>query len=213
MANHLRLSAFANSAPNIDGLEWQVYSTRLDETDSFEDLFNPTYWKHHAGGTHSLRELDKVRLIAADKSFDVEITIDEIVPGGAKIRLLGGMLPLKYHGMHSDEIRNILTKNEAEFEVVKLTSDGKAIPRVEQLATGWRVIGNENEVVEHSIKSKSVADNRLDRYLREISLRMPTPAEAHAHAEDIRARELEQQRAIAKKSPSPGHRPAKAEAA
>ena len=213
MANHLRLSAFANSAPNIDGLEWQVYSTRLEETDSFEDLFNPTFWKHHANGTHALREMDQVRLIAADKSFDVRITIDELVPGGAKISILYGKLPLKYHGMHSDEIRNILTKDESEFEVVRLTQDGKSVPRVEQLATGWRVIGNENDVIEHSIKSKTAADNRLDRYLRELSLRMPTPAEAHAHAELIRARELEQARATAKKSPTPGRAPVKAEAA
>ena len=213
MANHLRLSAFANSAANLSGLEWQVFSTQLEEHESFEDLFNPTFWKHHASGTHALRELDKVRILAADKSFDVEVTIDELVPGGAKIRLLNGMLPLKYHGMHSSEIRDILTKNEAEFEVVKLNQDGKSIPRVEQLPTGWRVIGNENEVIEHSIKAKSAADSRLDRYLRELSLRMPTPAEAHAHAEGIRARELEQARATAKKAPTTGRHPLKSEAA
>ena len=213
MANHLRLSAFANSAANISGLEWQVYSTRLEEHESFEDLFNPTFWKHHASGTHALREMDVVRLVSADRSFDVWLTIDELVPGGAKISILFGKLPLKYHGMHSDEIRGALTKNEADFEVVKLTREGKSVPRVEQLPTGWRVIGNENDVIEQGIKSKTAADNRLDRYLRELSLRMPTPAEAHAHSQAILARETEQAQATARKAPSPGRQPARAEAA
>lgn len=206
MAKHLRHSAFANTAANISGLEWQVYSTQLEETEAFEDLFNPSFWRHHASGIHTLRERDFVRVLAADESWDVIVTIDKLVPGGATIKLYAGIPPLKYHGMHFSEIRELLTKSEDDFECVRLDRIGKPIPRVEQLASGWRVVGNDNEVVEQGIRSKTHADNQLDRYLRQLGLRMPTPAEAAQHKSDIEAREAEQAKAIARKSPATGPR-------
>ena len=211
MAKHLRHNAFANSAANISGLEWQVYSTTLAETESFEDLFAPSFWRHHAVGR--LQEKDKLRVFAHDGSWDVELTVDKIIAGGALIRLYGGIVPAKFHGLHSDEIREMLTKDEASFDVCKLDHNGRPLPRVEQLeATGWRVVGNDNEVVEQGLRSKTLADNRLDKYLRDLGLRFPTPAESSEHVSHLRAREAEQLAATARKSPDIGRRPKQAAA-
>lgn len=199
MARHLRHNAFANSTANISGLEWQIYSTTLDEGDSFEDLFQPGFWRHHASGR--LHQGDEIRVRAADSSFDVYVTVRDIVPGGAQMDFSHGRLPAKYHGMHSDEIRDLLMKDETQFEVVKMDREGKPIPRIEQLPTGWRVVGNDNEVVEHSIRSKAAADNRFDKYLRDLALRMPTPAEMAAHKAEHEARDAEQSKATHRKSP------------
>jgi hypothetical protein len=204
MTKHLRHNAFQNNAANRDGLETQEYLTVLGETETFEDLFDPSFWRHHATGR--LKDLDVLRVRAADGSFDVFVTVERIIPGGAEIHVLSGRLPAKYHGMHSFEIRELLTKDEADFEIVKMNQDGRAVPRVEQLATGWRVVGNDNEVVDKDMKSKTLADNRLERYLRDLMLRMPTPAEAAAHKSAIEAREAEQLAAIARKSATPGRR-------
>ena len=204
MAKHLRHNAFQNNAANRDGLETQEYLTTLGETETFEDLFDPSFWRHHATGR--LKDLDVIRVRAADASFDVFVTVERVIPGGAEIQFLHGRLPLKYHGLHAHEIREALSKDEADFECVKLNQDGRAVPRVEQLPTGWRVVGNDNEIVEKDLKSKTLADNRLDRYLRELNLRMPTPAEMANHRTAIEQREAEQLAAIARKSPASGKR-------
>ena len=205
MAKHHRHDAFENNAPNRDGLQTQEYLTTLAETDTFEDMFNPTFWLHHTRGR--FRPLDVLRVRGSDGSFDVFITIENIIPGGgAEIEYLYGRLPIKYHGLHASEIKSLLVKDEADFEVVRLNQDGKPVPRVEQLATGWRVIGNDNEVVDKELRSKTIADNRLERYLREVHLRFPSPAEMAAHKTAVEAREAEQLAAIARKSPAPGRR-------
>ena len=205
MVKHLRHNAFENNAANRDGLQTQEYLTILGETETFEDLFDPGFWRHHTTGR--LKDLDVLRVRAADGSFDVFITVEQVIPGGAEIHYLYGRPPIKYHGLHAHEIREALTKNEADFEVVRMNQDGKPVPRVEQLPTGWRVIGNENEIVDKELKSKTQADNRLERYLRELNLRFPSPAESAAHKTAIQAREAEQLAAIARKSASPSRRP------
>ena len=202
MAKHLRHSAFQNSAANISGLEWQVYSTVLEETDSFDDVFQPSFWRHHSAGTHTLNENDLVRVIAHDGSFDFLVTVREVIPGGLVVSFYTGRVPHAYHGMHADDIRDVFLKNEAEFDLVKLDNAGRPIPRVEQLATGWRVVGNDSEVVEHSIRSKSQAEHKFDRYLRDLKLRLPTPAESAQHKQAITDREAEQTKATQRKSPN-----------
>lgn len=186
MAKHLKLNAWENSSPNMGGQQWQIYHTVLDETDFFEDLWAPSYWKHFATGTKQLNEGDIVRIKGSDNSFDIMVSIEERVPGGLNVEYYAGRLPVEYKGLHASEIREVFAKDETQFDVVKMDAAGKPVPRLEHLpATQWRVLGNDNEVVAQDIKSKREADNRFEKYLRDMRLRMPTPIEAAVHKTDM----------------------------
>jgi hypothetical protein len=132
-----------------------------------------------------LIEGDIVRVIAADRSFDVDVTVDKIVHGGIEISLRGGRVPVEFKGFHSDEIREVFKRDESQFEVVRM-ANGKPLPRVEYMdrLDSYRVVGNDNDVIEDAIKAKGKAEARLERYLREARLRLPTEAEAAKHRED-----------------------------
>jgi hypothetical protein len=201
MTKQLRMNAFQNSAPNIGGQEWQIYSTVLEETDSFEDIFIPSWWKHYTTGQTALRELSMVRLVAEDHSFDVFVTIRKIQPGGAVVEYLFGKLPPQHQGATSEDLSAKFVKNPEDFAVVNLDRMGKPHTRVEYLpATHWRVIGNDNEVVEKDIKSKAAADSRLEKYLYDMSLRLPSPAEQAAHVKSIADKEAEQSKVNARRA-------------
>ena len=164
MANHLKQDAWRNFSPNLSGQEWGWYSTVLGDGASFEDLFVPGFWKHHASGPKALIEGDIIRVRAADRTFDVDLTVETLVPGGINVSLRGGRVPVEFKGFHYDEIRDIFKKDESEFELVKL-ANGRAVPRVEYMdrLDNYRVIGNDNDVIEDGIKAKGKADARLER--------------------------------------------------
>lgn len=185
MGKHLKLDAWKNFSPNFAGHEWSCYYTVLDADVSFEDLFVPSFWKHHASGTRALIEGDLIRVVAADRSFDVDMTVDRVIPGGIEVSLRGGRVPKEFKGFHYDEIREIFKKDESQFDLVKMDHEGKALPRVEWMERLqiYRVVGNDNDVIETDIKAKSKADARLEKYLRELRLRMPTEDERLRHKE------------------------------
>jgi hypothetical protein len=190
MARYLKQDAWKNFAPNLGGQEWGIYSTVLDADVTFEDLFVPGFWKHHASGPRALVEGDIVRMRACDRTFDVDVTVEKVIPGGIVVSLRGGRVPRQYKGFHQDEIREIFAKDESEFELVKMDQEGKPVPRIEwmeRLAV-YRVVGNDNDVIEAEIKAKSKADDRLDKYLRELRLRMPDTDEQARHREEQLAR-------------------------
>lgn len=191
MAKHLKQDAWKNFSPNFGGQEWQLYSTVLDADIAFEDLFVPGFWKHFASGTKALIEGDIVRLRAADRSFDVDMSVEKVMPGGLEMRLRGGRVPREFKNLHYDEITEVFAKDESEFELVKMDHEGKPLPRVEWMEKLgiYRVIGNDNDVIEREVKAKSKADDRLDKYLRDLRLRMPTAEESakHKEAEAVRA--------------------------
>lgn len=190
MAKYLKADAWKNFSPNLGGQEWGMYSTVLDANASFDDLFVPAFWKHHASGTHALIEGDLVRVRASDRSFDVDMAVERVVPGGLEVSLRGGRVPIEFKGMHSDEIREIFAKDESEFDVTGMDHDGKPVPRVEWMERlqVYRVIGNDNDVIETDIKAKRKADDRLDKYLRELRLRLPTQDEMAKHKEEQAAK-------------------------
>jgi hypothetical protein len=208
MARYLKQDAWKNFSPNFGGQEWGIYSTVLDSGVAFEDLFVPSFWKHHASGTRALVEGDIVRVRAPDGAFDVFVTVEKLVPGGITVSLMSGRVPREYKGFHQDEIREIFAKDESEFDVVKMDHEGKPVVRVEwmeRLQT-YRVVGNDNDVIEADIKAKSKADDRLDKYLRDLRLRMPSTAEQATHREEQLAK------AEARK-PASQRKPLKSEAA
>jgi hypothetical protein len=129
----LKQDAWKNFAPNLGGQEWGIYSTVLDADVTFEDLFVPGFWKHHASGPRALVEGDIVRMRASDRTFDVDVTIEKVIPGGIVVSLRGGRMPRQYKGFHQDEIREIFAKDESEFDLVKMDQEGKPVPRIECL--------------------------------------------------------------------------------
>src|SRR5262249_35059581 len=132
------------------------------------------------------------------------VSVGSVVPGGIDIHFRGGRLPADHHGLHDTELKELFTRNEVDFDIVNLNHDGKAIPRIEFLpATDWRVIGNDNEIVAKGIKSKREADNRLEKHLYDLKLRLPMPAESGEHVAKLRAIAEEQARANARKTAKP----------
>jgi hypothetical protein len=205
LSKALRSGAFTNSCPNVSGLSSNYWETHLEDTDDFADIWSVAWWKHHcsAGANGCVLEGDLVRLIATDKSFDIVVSVERVLPGGAEVHLYHGRLPEDIAGLDAYEIRRRYTKNEADFSLVKMDHEGKPFVRVEYLpASKWRVVGDDRQVVAESIISKSEADKRLSKYLFDMNLRMPAPGEMAKHVQDILAKEAEQAKVTARKQPN-----------
>ena len=206
MSKALRQNACPNSSPNFSGLSSNHWEIHLDDTDDFCDIWIPSWFRHHCseGANGRFLENDIVRLIAADRSFDIYVSIEKILPGGIEVFFLYGRLPEEIAGLDAYEIRRRYVKNETEFALVKMDAEGKAFVRVEHLpASKWRIVGDDRQVVAEGIVSKSEADKRLSKYLFDMNLRLPTPSESAAYVTELKNREVEQAQINARKRPNP----------
>lgn len=164
----------------------QRYCVKLRRADTYGDLFIPTFWSQHR---NSLRELDIVRVVAHDMSFDIDLTVVSVTPGGVVMQprpLFGGKA-----GAEAIEAA-VAAADTASLSKVPFDDAGNPVSRIEHLpATGWRVVGLNGEV-SRDHKDEASAQKALDFYLKANRLVMPTAeeiAEAKAKAEaDAKAR-------------------------
>lgn len=182
MSEHLKLNG--THMPHVDhgGYFTNEYFLQLDPGTSYQDLFNPTFWKHHAS---RLQINDIIRVLDQSRTFDVKLTVTDKGAEGLTMRLWPiyptdeQLVLAREAAEEADEIR--LTE-------VPLMGNGEPIVRVEYLAAcKWRVRGLDGEEVSRDHPTKEEAEKSMFNYIRGARLEMPSEAKITAaraeHAE------------------------------
>jgi hypothetical protein len=165
------------------------YFVKLRPTDTFADLFLPTFWSYHR---NRLKQFDIVRVVAHDHSFDVDLTVASVNVTGAVMKVR----PLFGDAVGVDALAAAIKQAaEAKLTTVPFASDGKPEVRIEFLpATQWRVVGLRGFEVARDLKSEAEAGKAMSKYLTDSHLEMPT-AEAIEAAADAAKSEADKAKA------------------
>lgn len=146
------------------------YFVELPPTATFEDLFVPTFWAHHK----KLKRHDIVRCVAADGSFDVDLTVVATPNGCARMAIrpnfngLTGAAALEAAAGVTETVRP---------KLVPLDAEGRPVVRTQHLpATGWRVLGLNGEEVARDLKNEDEANLVMLKYLEDTKMEMPSEA-------------------------------------
>lgn len=167
--------------PNLAGQQHSFHVVILPPGDVFEDLFSPGYWSHH---DRSLRQLDFVRAIAADNSFDVMLTCRSKLKGGAVMEPWPKFPP----GMDAIGTAAAEIANKARPTTVDILPSGKVAVRVEFVgASKWRVIAQDQQVLVAGLETEMEATVEMNKYLRALGLSLPSPEAIEAAKAKIQA--------------------------
>jgi len=156
-----------NAIRELADYVFQRYHIIVPPAVSFEDLFKPITWAHHAG---RLKQYDIVRVCANDGAYDVDLTVLSVENGGVQMGVrphMGGLIAEK-----AIEVAATRAK-EATVTKVPIEADGLPKVRVQFLpATKWRVLGMTG-VVSQDHPSEKAAIKAMNEYLRSNGLEMP----------------------------------------
>lgn len=136
----------------------QRFAVRLPPGFTYGDIFNPVFWSHYArpGG---LKEMDVIRVVAHDWSWDVMVTVRAMTRGGANVQL-----------------HPVIPENpdERSIQVVHRLRNGKLAVRVEfQKATKWRLIGLDGHEVSRDHETKETAEAAMADYVHALGMELP----------------------------------------
>jgi hypothetical protein len=153
----------------------QRYFVKLRPSETFDDLFVPTFWSYHKS---KLTKYDTVRVVAHDDSFDVDLAVHEVVAGGVVMRLR----PLFGSAVGAEGLVQAAKAAEAaSLKIVPIAADGMPEARVEFLpATQWRVLGLGSVEVARDLASEPKALDVLSSYLTQARLVLPSDDEIAA---------------------------------
>lgn len=147
------------------------YFVELDPGDEYRNLFMADFWALHRG---KFQKNDWVRVRAHDGRFDVLLTVAEVNVGGIVMQ----RWPIEPPAEEAAAAREVGSKTR----YVEFANDGKPQVRVDHTAaTGWRVIGLNNEVVSQDHKDEPAALKAMTAYLKAIHYIMPTEEEQATH--------------------------------
>ncbi len=150
MASTLSPKGFFGHTTEYETRSW----TALDVPESvgFGDLFDPTFWKHHAS---KFKPGNLIRMRRVDGAWDVQLNVVAQVPGGLAVELW----PKVPAGAAAVEIDAKSQAIEPQMHA------GRPVPRVEHTpATKWRVIGLDGGEVSRGHPTKAEAESALKRY-------------------------------------------------
>lgn len=122
------------------------YRVVLDEGVAYQDLFRPQFWAAHK---QRLVRFDIVRVVAADESFDVDLTVSIITE-------LGVVMRLKDRRPSREDARGTTAHPEVRIEYLP--------------ATDWRLMGIGNVEIKRGM-TKPEADEALANYLEQAGLK------------------------------------------
>ena len=149
------------------------YSIITTEDIIFSDLFIPQFW---AAGRERLRLNDIVRVIARNKTFDVELTVDLFSECGGVVMRLRHKLPEEVQGAMDRHLLQAIEETKCavpRIEVVPLGPDKKPQVRIEHAGGAkWRLIGLGNVEIKRGM-SRPQAQEALAAYLKDACLRLP----------------------------------------
>ncbi len=149
------------------------YSVTVGEDILFGDLFIPQFW---AAGRERLRLNDICRVIAKNKSFDVELTVDGFTDCGGVVVRLKNKLPPEVQTELDRHLLKAIAETECavpRIEAVPIVN-GKPVVRIEHTGRGgkWRLIGLGNTEIKRGM-SRPEAQEALAAYLKDSCLRLP----------------------------------------
>lgn len=140
------------------------------------EVMHPAAWQHHAGNPPNSRfnVHDIIRIIAADRSFDFNMTVVHTEPGGVVVEPWPKM-PTAEHWAARPPARQA----EIPAPVIKPVDatggkiNGKRVPRVDHTpALQYHVIGLDGAVLESAkhIKTEGAAQQALRAYKKRMRL-------------------------------------------
>jgi hypothetical protein len=161
----------AKALTRADCADYKItsYVETLPPGVEFDDIFNPLFWAHHKG---KLKINDIIRLIASDRSFDVDVTVSHVSRGGVTVELRGGRLP---RGIDiAEAARQAAMAKAKEPQPVPVNKiSGKHMIRIDHTPkTKWRLIGIDGKEVKRGME-KAEAEAELDKYLNEMNMFIP----------------------------------------
>jgi hypothetical protein len=185
----LRPGALTNAS--LAEQTYAQYFELIPETVEYEDIFYPTYWRHHK----KVRPYTIIRLRRLDHAFDVDLTVRTPVAGGLVVEFRGGRPPA---GVDPYEVQSAVHAEAAKLKIAPIGQDGKPVIKMEFLPKiKWRVLGLDSEEIARNIETRDQAEIVLADYLRSISMRNPTDEELLAEAKKRTAAAVAAQKAAA----------------
>jgi hypothetical protein len=153
------------------------YFEILPEDVEYQDLFDPSFWRHHVTTkVHSI-----IRCRSPLGTFDVDLTVKAQVAGGLVMEFRGGRPPA---GVNPYEVESEAYKEFKRIKVAPIGNDGKPQIRVEHLPkTKWRVLGLGATEISRGHETRIEAETVMNNYLNSINMRNPSAEELHAASE------------------------------
>lgn len=166
---YLRPGALTNAS--LVEQTYAQYFELIPETVDYEEIFYPTYWRHHK----KVRPYTIIRLRRLDHAFDVFITVRTPVAGGLVVEFHSGRPPA---GVDPYEVQSAVHAEAAKLKIAPIGRDGKPVIKIEFLPKiKWRVLGLDSEEIARNVETREQAETMLADYLRSISMRNPTDEE------------------------------------
>lgn len=164
MTNYL--PAHALSRADCADYKTTAYVETLAPGILFDEVFNPLFWQHHKA---KLKLNDTIRLIANDRSFDIDVTVASVNRGGVTVELRGGRLPAGVDDAQAARQTAMQKAMERKpVPVDKIT--GKPVIRIDHTPkTKWRLIGIDKTELKRNME-KHEAEAELEQYLKEMNM-------------------------------------------
>lgn len=154
----------------------QYFETLEDETITYSDIFDRSFWLHHM----NLRPNSLVRLRHPLGAFDVIVNVVHKVAGGLVVEFFAGRPP---RGVDPYKVEAEALAEALKLKAAPIGADGKPVCKVQYLAkTKWRVLGLNGNEIQRDIGSQKEAEAILANYLTGMNMRNPTEDELLAHA-------------------------------
>lgn len=145
---------------------YRTWRAVIDQTKTdIADLFRPQFWVNAI----KVAVDDRIRVIAADKSFDFELTVTGKPESGAG--LVVAVWPRFPDGTMTEAKSLAHAAEVVQRELVATTVGGKAVPRIEKTeAEGWRVIDIKGDVQSRNHRSESAANLAMSKYMQQLGI-------------------------------------------
>lgn len=159
------------------------FHVRLRPTDTFADLFVPTFWAHHRS---KFGLGDHIEVEAHDRHWAEELIVTDLKPDGVVVQ--------RYPITPSAEEEAAAAEIGKAERYVPFANDGKPAVRVEHTpATNWRVLGIDGNEISRDHKDEPAARKAMVEYLKGIRYVMPNEddqaAELDRHNKRVAAQE------------------------
>jgi hypothetical protein len=165
------LTARALTNASLAEQTYATYLEMLPETVEYDEIFYPTFWRHHK----KIRPYTMIRLRRVDHAFDVFVTVRTPVAGGLVVEFHSGRPPA---GVDPYAVQSAVHAEAAKLKVAPIGQDGKPQVKIEFLPKiKWRVLGLGAEEIARNIETRDQAEIVMSDYLRSISMRNPTDEE------------------------------------
>jgi hypothetical protein len=165
------LTARALTNASLAEQTYATYLEMLPETVEYDEIFYPTFWRHHK----KIRPYTMIRLRRVDHAFDVFVTVRTPVAGGLVVEFHSGRPPA---GVDPYAVQSAVHAEAAKLKVAPIGQDGKPQIKIEFLPKiKWRVLGLGAEEIARNIETRDQAEIVMSDYLRSISMRNPTDEE------------------------------------